>query len=68
MLSARELDKNLLPSDSRSWVNLHLKFTHGYGVCLSAVDESTSEGLPVLIIKDIPPKVEAHLPARANSD
>ncbi len=59
MLSARELDKNLLPSDSRSWVNLHLKFTHGYGVCLSAVDESTAEGLPVLIIKDIPPKIEA---------
>lgn len=59
MLSARELDKNLLPSDSRSWVNLHLKFTHGYGVCLSVVDESTTEGLPVLIVKDIPPKVEA---------
>lgn len=58
MLSARELDKNLLPSDSRSWVNLHLKYTHGYGVCLSAVDESTYEGLPVLIIKDIPPKIE----------
>lgn len=58
MLSARELDKNLLPSDSRSWVNLHLKFTHGYGVCLSAVDESTTEGLPVLLIKDIPPKIE----------
>lgn len=58
MISARELDKNLLPSDSRSWVNLHLKFTHGYGVCLSAVDDSTSEGLPILLIKDIPPKVE----------
>ncbi|MDI6860561.1 MAG: UPF0182 family protein [Caldisericia bacterium] len=58
MVSARELDKDLLPSDSRSWVNLHLKFTHGYGVCLSAVDESTPEGLPILLIKDIPPKVE----------
>ncbi|MCX8094919.1 MAG: UPF0182 family protein [Caldisericia bacterium] len=58
MISARELDKNLLPADSRSWVNLHLKFTHGYGVCMSGVDESTPEGLPVLLIKDIPPKVE----------
>jgi len=58
MISARELDKNLLPSDSKSWVNLHLKFTHGYGVCMSPVDESTNEGLPVLYIKDIPPKVD----------
>lgn len=58
MISARELDQNLLPSDSKSWVNLHLKFTHGYGVCMNPVNEVTSEGLPYLYIKDIPPKYE----------
>ncbi len=58
MISARELDKNLLPPDSKSWINVHLKFTHGYGVCMNPVDETTNEGLPVLLIKDIPPKIE----------
>jgi len=58
MLSARELDQNLLTSDSKSWVNLHLKFTHGYGVCMNPVNEVTNEGLPNLYIKDIPPKYE----------
>lgn len=58
MLSAREIDQNLLPSDSKSWVNLHLKFTHGYGLCMNPVNEFTSEGLPYLYIKDIPPKYE----------
>jgi len=58
MISARELDQNLLTSDSKSWVNLHLKFTHGYGVCMNPVNEVTNEGLPNLYIKDIPPKYE----------
>lgn len=58
MISARELDQNLLTTDSKSWVNLHLKFTHGYGVCMNPVNEVTNEGLPNLYIKDIPPKYE----------
>ncbi|MGB9842831.1 MAG: UPF0182 family protein [Caldisericia bacterium] len=58
MISARELDQNLLTSDSKSWVNLHLKFTHGYGVCMNPVNEVSNEGLPYLFIKDIPPKYE----------
>lgn len=58
MISARELDQNLLTSDAKSWVNLHLKFTHGYGVCMNPVNEVTNEGLPNLYIKDIPPKYE----------
>ncbi len=57
MLSARELDQSLLPEGSKSWVNLHLKYTHGYGVCMNPVNEFTEEGLPVLWIKDIPPRV-----------
>lgn len=58
MISARELDQNLLTTDSKSWVNLHLKFTHGYGICMNPVNEVTNEGLPNLYIKDIPPKYE----------
>lgn len=55
MISPRELDTRLLPENSKTWVNLHLKYTHGYGVCMNTVNEFTAEGLPNLLIKDIPP-------------
>lgn len=52
-LSPRELSSASLPS--RTWINEHLTYTHGYGLCQSPVNESTGEGLPELFIKDIPP-------------
>jgi uncharacterized protein len=52
-LSARELSADGLPDPN--WVNQHLIYTHGYGLCLGPVNESTPDGLPVLFIKDIPP-------------
>ena len=54
LLSPRELLSSNLPN--RTWINEHLTFTHGYGVSLSPVNQVTPEGLPVLIIKDIPPQ------------
>ncbi len=53
MLSARELNAQSLPS--RTWINEHLTFTHGYGLTLGPVNEVTAEGLPVLFIRDLPP-------------
>ena len=53
MLSARELNSASLPS--RTWINEHLTFTHGYGLTLGPVNEVTPEGLPVLFIRDLPP-------------
>lgn len=52
-LSARELSASSLPDPN--WVNQHLIYTHGYGLCMGPVNESTSDGLPMLFIKDIPP-------------
>ncbi len=52
-LSPRELNPESLPV--RNWINENLTYTHGYGLCLGPVNESTSEGLPVFFIKDIPP-------------
>jgi uncharacterized membrane protein (UPF0182 family) len=52
MLSARELNAQTLPS--RTWINEHLTFTHGYGLTLGPVNEVTAEGLPVLFIRDLP--------------
>ncbi|MGA3281316.1 MAG: UPF0182 family protein [Smithella sp.] len=53
MLSPRELSYASLPS--RSWVNEHIEYTHGYGAVLSPVNRISKEGLPEFFIKDIPP-------------
>jgi uncharacterized membrane protein (UPF0182 family) len=52
MLSARELNSNSLPN--RTWVNERLTFTHGYGLTLGPVNQVTSEGLPVLYVRNLP--------------
>ena len=56
MLAARELEVDQLPEQAQTWVNRHLVFTHGYGVCLSPVNEVTEEGMPHLLVRDIPPQ------------
>lgn len=53
MLSPRELSYRALPS--RTWVNEHLNYTHGYGVVMGPVNRISREGLPEFFIKDIPP-------------
>jgi len=52
-LSPRELSSERLPS--RIWINEHLTYTHGYGLCLGPVNHISPEGLPQFFIKDIPP-------------
>lgn len=53
MLSPRELSYEHLPS--KIWMNEHLTYTHGYGVCVGPVNKISKEGLPEFMIKDIPP-------------
>ncbi|WP_245254418.1 UPF0182 family protein [Paraburkholderia sp. LEh10] len=55
MLTARELEPALLPPNAQTWVNLHLLFTHGNGIVMSPVTEKSTEGLPSLYLRDIPP-------------
>jgi len=55
MLSARELSAEKLEAQAQTWINRRLLYTHGYGVALSPVNEVSAEGLPNLLIKDIPP-------------
>jgi uncharacterized protein len=59
MLSVREMDHRSLPS--RIWINEHLTYTHGYGLVMGPVNEVTGEGLPHLLVRDIPPKSEDEL-------
>jgi uncharacterized membrane protein (UPF0182 family) len=53
MLSVRELNTESMPN--QSWVNERLTFTHGYGLTLGPVNQVTTEGLPVLFVRDLPP-------------
>ncbi|MFQ6043552.1 MAG: UPF0182 family protein, partial [Candidatus Poribacteria bacterium] len=53
MLSAREISIWELPK--RTWVNEKVQYTHGYGLTMSPVNQITSQGLPQLFVKDIPP-------------
>ncbi len=61
MLAVRELVVGKLPQQANTWVNRHLTYTHGYGLAASPVNEVTSEGLPRLFIKDLPPAFEPDL-------
>jgi len=56
MVAAREFSPDALPAGAKTWVNLHLKYTHGYGAVLSPAAEVNEEGLPVLWLKDLPPR------------
>ncbi|MBH38186.1 hypothetical protein CL658_04050 [bacterium] len=55
MLSARELDSSQLSSQAQTWTNRHLVYTHGYGLCMTPVNEVTVDGLPEFFVKDLPP-------------
>lgn len=58
-LAARELNSESLPT--RTFINERLTFTHGMGITMAPVNQVTSEGLPVLFIKDLPPVSEVSL-------
>jgi uncharacterized protein len=53
MLSGRELSYRDVPA---AWINLHLTYTHGYGVVVGPVNRISPEGLPEFLVKDIPPE------------
>ena len=59
LLSPRELNPASLPT--RTFINEHLTFTHGMGLTLSPVNQVTTEGLPVLFIRDLPPVSDVSL-------
>ncbi|MEQ1692600.1 MAG: UPF0182 family protein [Gemmatimonas sp.] len=59
LLAPRELNSASLPT--RTFINEHLTFTHGMGLTLSPVNQVTTEGLPVLFVKDLPPSTTGSL-------
>lgn len=53
-IAAREVDTKTI--DPATWQNMHLIYTHGYGIAMSKVNSVTSEGQPDFVVKDIPPQ------------
>ncbi len=54
MLSAREIARRL-PSQSDTWVNRKMQYTHGFGLVMSPVTETNTQGEPIMLIRNIPP-------------
>ncbi len=54
MLAVRELNIDKLPGSSRNWINEKLIYTHGYGVTMNPVNGFTPEGLPTLVLSNMP--------------
>jgi uncharacterized membrane protein (UPF0182 family) len=54
MLATRELNVDKLPESSRNWINEKLIYTHGYGITMNPVNGFTGEGLPTLILSNMP--------------
>ena len=54
MLATRELNVEKLPESSRNWINEKLIYTHGYGITMNPVNGFTPEGLPTLILSNMP--------------
>src|SRR5262249_31865847 len=54
MIASRELNVDRLPESSRNWINEKLIYTHGYGVTMNPVNGFTAEGLPTLLLGNMP--------------
>jgi uncharacterized protein len=52
MISAREVDSNLLSPSAKTWQNLHLTYTHGFGVVATQVNTSVNQGQPDFIVSN----------------
>src|SRR5690625_2952210 len=55
-IGARELSTEDLPEQAHTWVNRTLRYTHGYGVAMSHVNELTAQGQPQYMLSNLPPQ------------
>lgn len=61
MLSVRELNVESLPDQAQTLINRHFKYTHGYGVVMSPVNEVTANGHPTYFLLDLPVRSEVEI-------
>lgn len=56
LLAAREISDEALTEKAGTFVNLTMRYTHGYGAAATLANEIDDSGYARLIIKDIPPQ------------
>jgi uncharacterized protein len=56
MISVREVDPNGLAESARTWQNLHLAYTHGYGMVAVQVNTAAQGGQPNFIVQGFNPR------------
>lgn len=61
-ITPREITKENLSDSADTYINNTLRYTHGFGVAVNAINTVTAQGQPEFLIKDIPPKSSAGLP------
>ncbi len=62
-IGVREFDPSRLAASARTWQNLHLRYAHGQGVVVTAVDRASSGGEPDYLLRDLPPTLQPGAPA-----
>lgn len=62
-IGVREFAPDRLAASARTWQNLHLRYTHGTGWVVTAVDRATQGGEPAYYVRDIPPRLDSVAPA-----
>jgi uncharacterized protein len=50
MITAREADPRNLDRSAQTWQNLHLAYTHGYGVVAAQVNTAAASGRPAFVV------------------
>jgi uncharacterized membrane protein (UPF0182 family) len=63
MIAARELNTDRLADQAQTWINLHLTYTHGYGVSANQVNQFSAQGQPIFIARDLPPVSDPNFPS-----
>ncbi|MDD4752878.1 MAG: UPF0182 family protein, partial [Desulfitobacteriaceae bacterium] len=56
LLGAREISEPALTEKANTFVNLTMRYTHGYGLTASLANEIDESGYARLIVKDVPPQ------------
>lgn len=59
IVAPRELDYDKVEGVTKTWVNEHLVYTHGYGFTMSPVNQVGEGGLPAYDVQDIGTEIDA---------
>jgi uncharacterized membrane protein (UPF0182 family) len=62
MISAREFNTPGLSGQAQNWINVHMTYTHGYGIAANQVSQFSPQGQPLFIARDLPTKSSPAFP------